>query len=355
MSRYDDIEGIAVPDQWSDIVERAEAGDLLDLEPDTPRRRLARVLPAVAVAATLLVAAITVGVVLDDEPSGVATDATSDTTNDTTLSPSGTDLPTLVCAGGELAAGSIPDDALPFAEGLAFDVSGEGPPEQSERAVFRSWSVGDVRLQFAVPGFPWIDSTTGDGEPTQDPPGRLVEDQESSVFIGETGLAAPCDEFVLEATGGGRNERDAAVLDAARDLEWVELPLVTSVDDVVDESTMRSFTLHKAAELLGTVGPHPGEIVVNRTSLSLEPFFIGEPGESELEHEPQLGWSGTLWTDIVVDDDGGFGALVITVNVGDSGEWNSSVGPVDGVVVDESAVADRDAIPALALGRRTDS
>lgn len=243
MTRYSDIDGIVVPDQWDDIVERAEAGDLLDLEPDTPRRRARRVLPAIAVAATVLAAAIAVGVILDDDRIDVATTDPVPQTSE--------GLPDLVCGSGELLDGSIPDGASPTADGLAFEI-GVAPADLPAAAFVASWPVDGVRVQLAVPGFPWNAGLS-------DRPGRAVDGgtivEESggrTVFVGSTGLEEPCDRVEIEAIGGDASARADVVLSAARSLEWSSAargPVL--LNEVSSAADMRRYAVQVAAEYRG--------------------------------------------------------------------------------------------------------
>lgn len=355
MNRFDVMDDVPVPDQWGDIVERAQADALIELEPDAPRRRIGRNVPAVAIAASVLAVVAAVGLVIDhDRRTDVATTETSvaePPTDPATEDPSfaGEDTqPVLACAGGELAAGSMPDDAA-FGGQSVSDVD-----QWAALGAVATWSwlerQNDVQVivpgigrvvapEFLAPRTEEIDEAYSDLSGTISH--STADDGRPAVVLTlRTGLEAPCDWAEVRVAGGSEAERTALAMRVATGLEWVERPIVTEPEGVVDGSTMRAFTLFNAARQVPD-GTHAAELFVDRR-FSQDGVggraYMGNPAL-----EPQWVWSGLLRVPGVPDDHD----TVVTTNVGDTGEWFSSSGSYPAGVTDRAEMVP---IRALIVG-----
>lgn len=237
MSRFDDIDLVDVPDQWDDIVQRADQVPLPLVEPSRHRGWLI----GGGVAASVIVVAFVAGVLsldrsADDETVTVDTEVVESS------------APELACSSGELAAGSIPDDAV-FGEGSIWPV--EEFADIRTTATW-SWKVDGLDVQLMVPGIVWIDLVgerfeylTGDLEATVVYGGD--ESGEGTVHvIAASGLAGPCDRFEVVVAGGTEPERKAVALDAAESLQWSPTGDL-QVSDLDDVDAVRRWAVRDAA------------------------------------------------------------------------------------------------------------
>jgi hypothetical protein len=338
VNEFDAMDEVEAPDQWDDIVERSALAGRVEAE---PRARSRRGLAGGAIAAAVLAVTLVAGLVALDRSGGDET-----VTLDTGPAPEATDseatepevaevddaVPHLVCPTGELAAGSIPDDAEgPDAVGL----------DTMEPSSFERWTWEKAGLQvtFDVPSIPWPDSTWSGAESIEGADAWIAG--EWSVVIGETGLATPCDSYGVNVVGGTQDENRAAALEVARALRWVEVPTVTEPEGVVDARTMRSYTMALAAEWT-PVGSHRAELSVDRR---FSESGVGGParGGNNPALEAQWIWSGLLRVPgVPVDRD-----TVTTASVGETGEAFSGGGPYPLGLTDRAEI---EPIPALIVG-----
>lgn len=365
MSRFDDIDLVDVPDQWADIVRRAEAADLLELEPERSGRRRRRLAPAVAIAATVLAIGAVLGVGLSrlGDDAGVATTDTSvpdpgedpppkDPPPDDTAAAG--EAPVLACPGAELLAGSIPADAVLGAESIwsVGDFAGIRPA-----MVTWSWTVDGMDVQLIVPGIPWTDfvgerteALTGDLDGTLAYMWDKAFERETVNAIVRTGMSEPCSWAEVVVAGGTEAERVAVATAAARSLTWRTLQASPTAEEVVDESTVRQWSIDYAAEMLAP-GAHVVEISITSYQ-SDEPIgrMVGPPTG------PELAWSVILRTEPgalgVAGDAEGPGRELLLINFGsESKRWSVGVSPSFPA---EQAMRDREnPVVALVVGRRT--
>ncbi len=349
MTRFDDIDLVEVPDQWDEILQRAVSAPVADLRPDSRRRR--GVWLGAAAVVLVVAGAVAVAVGGDDSATQVAT--TQVATTDPSVGDRAAELPLLVCTGGELRAGSIPVDAV-MGDDPIFDV------EQFEGvhpSLSWSWRVDDLDVQLVVPGIPWVDFVGERTEALVDPPGTLAYmwdesgERPTANAIVETGLPEPCARAEVIVAGGTEAERVAAATGTARALSWQLLDGSPTADEVVDEATVRQWSLDRASEML-SAGVHRADVSVTAYRSDDR---IGRLVGSLDGREPEPAWSMIIRTApaalVMAGDPESAGRDLLLLNFGaESKEWMMSAG-VSGPA--DQAMRDRErSIPALVVGSR---
>ncbi|MBK5223371.1 MAG: hypothetical protein JJE52_10955 [Acidimicrobiia bacterium] len=247
MKSFDDIEDVPVPDQWDDIVRRAEDGEI-PLVSDSDRRRARWPLGVVAAAAGVMTI---VGGLAAIDRSGDQQVATVDTsTVDSPADPSpAPDLPVLACSGGELSAGSVPEGAELGGAPLYTASLVQGTATWA-------WFVGDQQVQLNVPSIPWAD----EGHPADtvdEPAGTILHQPASTLFVGSSGLPAEggCDSYDVMVAGGTPDEEASLARDVARSLRWEPVDIF-SRGGVHDVATARAETVSS----VGGIAAEPGRL-----------------------------------------------------------------------------------------------
>lgn len=264
MSRIDEIaramDDVPVPDQWNEIVQRSEEDEVHSLTPAPNLRRLRIVAPLVAIAASLLLVAGAVALVVDDDrdegPAATETDPSATVTSSEEPREGDVgapaDPPVVSCPGGELLAGSIP--AVATQTGSIFEIE---PYQEVRPSRTWSWTEGDLDVQLVVPGIPWTDFVGERTEELTDPTGTLAYmtdptgERETVHAIVRTGLDFPCGWSEVVVAGGTEAQRVDAALAAVDRLAWeVSEPLSAPTADPL---VRRTLALRQATTSL--VGP----------------------------------------------------------------------------------------------------
>ncbi|QGG96578.1 hypothetical protein [Actinomarinicola tropica] len=338
MNHFDALDDVPVPDQWDEIVERAQADGLVDLEPDTSRRRARRVVPAVAIAAAVLAAAIAVGVVLSND--GRTDVATTQRITD--------GLPDLVCPDGALLDGSLPSGATPGADPL-YTITPLVRGVQPGTTAW-SWDVGDQTVQLNVPPVPWA----SEGHLTRqvhEPPGTVLYQPASTSFIAESGLGshAGCGGYEVMVRGGTDAEEAALAVEVARSLRWEPADLASPGGPSTTESVRQSALIEAQVQLndgsaTGVAYVLEWRVGEDEPPLGLESGDTGGPGARR--------WAVVL----IAESQSAFRALrggpygqppppvqVLIVGFGDGHLRGLSMRPLDATV--ERMVADVPGVP----------
>lgn len=255
MTRFDDIDLVDVPDQWDRIVQQAESAPVLAPAPES-RRRWRAVWLGAAAAVLVAAGAVAVAVRGDDSTTQVATTEVV-TTDPSVEGPVGEEgaAPVLACTGGELLAGSIPDEAALGGDPI-FDIE---PFQDVGPSRTWSWRVGDLDVQLVVPGIPWVDFVGERTEALVDPPGTLAYmrdpsgERETVHAIVQTGLPEPCARAEVIVAGGTEAERVAAATGTARALSWQATDQVAA-SDLRDLDGVRRWALRDAAGRVTAAG-----------------------------------------------------------------------------------------------------
>jgi hypothetical protein len=184
---FDALDAVDPPDQWPDILRRAEQPTKV------AHKRRSLFVPVAAIAAAVVAVAGLVAVV-------TWPDSPHDPVVDGTPRPSaaiGPDAP-FVCVNGELRHGGVPKGAVPLPSVSAETVQ----PEQQAW----SWNESGHLVELLLPAHTYIDFV---GERTEQigDDGVLWYREDETRLLGSTGLGGDCARYELTATGGTEADR----------------------------------------------------------------------------------------------------------------------------------------------------
>ena len=288
MNEFDVMDEVEVPDQWDDIVERSE--HVVTVEPAL-RIRHRRVLGG-AIAAGVLVLALAGALLIVDRSGGDETVAVD------TDPRAGS--PVLSCVDGELAAGSIPEDAEFGSEPLYTASMVDG-------VVSWSWGVGEQIVQLNVRGIPWAE----EGRPVEsvaDPRGTFVVLDVGARFTGFTGLgeAGACGTYDVMVAGGSDEENRQVALEVASALRWVPID-PPEYPDFTDEDSVRRWAVAHAPSVEGLRPPPVGGSV--RASGRVALFEVDVDSIGPWDGRPVAEWfdaapGSVVWVPMIQLDPG---------------------------------------------------
>jgi hypothetical protein len=247
MSRFDDLDEVPVPNQWGDILRRAEHPEPVVVAHRMHRRRRR---PHLALtAAAVLVVCGAVGVVAASRPDGrstVTTDAHPGADRTTSVPE---EDPTLVCPGGGLVMRTVPKDASPSASSFE---------HVAEDRFMRSWDAGGLHYELLVSDPGYVDFVGMRTKEVDRPSGTLLFEDGATRLVGTTSLGIPCDLYELIATGADEATREAGVLRVASGFEVDESLAVTDCGPL-SPATLQEMSGEHAGEVLAaaTIGDVP--------------------------------------------------------------------------------------------------